>query len=447
MNNKYKYLMVLLTLALVLFSSCSNKLGYGVLLWSIDEPPILSGTVLPVYIRSNIEKVWIVGIPEHLVELNGSDKIEVPISHLEFVGSRRKAENWAEEFSEFALVYAENLQDGLPIRENTDNNARRVYRLRQGEIIKVLGVAGGNPPIGGTGDPLPGDWLSVLTSEGVTGFCFSFRLRLYNQDDHAVHNPDDLDRETIIDPNLEIVLSRVWSTESYAEMLATRQINLQALERNYRFEPGHETGVARVILPEFERRFNYQRITSDGDRSWRFDGTTLHMSLRSDTSLVVQFTDTNGLRRVSQFVALPTSVNDLIVQERAHRNRLLTAMYNHGPVFTSNNYGTLTLTSSGDFTWTGYDLLVPQLFPAETSGIGRINMDIYISPTFGDRYNGAFSLVFTDIRTNNTFYFMYGFDEQGLRLEVVPANYIEDVTVMRRSPSPMVLYFFRNTAQ
>jgi hypothetical protein len=444
MNNKYRNLIFLLTLALVLFSSCSRKLGYGVLLWSVDEPPILSGTVLPIYVRSNIEKVWIVGIPEHLVELDGSDKIEVPLSHLEFIGNRRKAEAWAEEFSEFALVYAENLQDGLPIRDNTDNNARRVYRLRHGEIIKVLGVASGNPPIGGTGDPLPGDWLRVLTSEGVTGFCFSFRLRLYNQNDDSVHNISDLDRETIIDPNLEIVLSTVWSTEAYAEMVTTRRINLQAMERNYRFDPGLETGVARIVLPELERQFNYQRISSEGERSWRFEGTTLQMFLRADNNLTVHFSEPSGLRRTMQFVALPTTVNDIILQERAHRNSLYAVIFNHGPVFTSNNYGTLTLTSAGDFTWTGYDLLVPQVFPAETRGTGRINMDIYISPAFEDRYNGAFSLVFTDIRTNNTFYFMYGLDEQGLRLEVVPPSYIEDIIVTRRSPSPMVLYFFRN---
>jgi hypothetical protein len=40
---------------------------------------------------------------------------------------------------------------------------------------------------------------------------------------------------------------------------------------------------------------------------------------------------------------------------------------------------------------------------------------------------------------------MYLLDNQGLRLEVVPDFGIEDITVTRRSSTPMVLYFFRDT--
>jgi len=430
----------------MLFTSCSKKLGYGVLLWSIDEPSILSGTVLPVYVKSNIEKLWIVGVPEHLVEMHGSDKIEVPLFKLEFLGSKRKAVAWAENFSEYALIYAENLQDGLPIRDNTDNNARRVYRLRLGEVIKVLGVAKGNPPISGTGDPLPGDWLRVLTNDGITGFCFSFRLKLYNQDDDLEISVNDTQRMTVVDPNLEKLLATTWSPEIYSEMISTRRIDIQAMEKNYRFDPGYETGIAQILLPDLERRYTYQRILPDGDRAWRFEGTNLQMSMRSDTSLTVQFVENNGLRRTLQFTALTTNVNDIIQQERARRAAQFTAIYNQGPVFSSTNYGTITFTSNGDFTWTDYDVLVPQLFPSETKGIGRINTDLYVDPSVEGRFTGAFTLTFTDIRTNNTFYFMYGLDDQGLRLEVVSPSFIEDVTITHRSPSPMVLYFSKDSS-
>jgi len=131
----------------LLLISCSkfSKLGYGVLLWSIDDPPVDSGTVLPVYIKSNIEKKWVVGIPEKSIAQKDYKK-EIPLTQLEFIGNKRKAEKWAETFAPYAMMYAENLQDGLPIRDNTDNNSRRVYRLRLGEVVKVLGVAKGNPP-------------------------------------------------------------------------------------------------------------------------------------------------------------------------------------------------------------------------------------------------------------------------------------------------------------
>jgi len=399
---------------------------------------------MPVYIKSNIDKVWVVGIPDHLKSEYASDKIEVPLSRFEFVGGKRKTESRAVDFAEYALVYAENLADGLPIRDNTDNNARRVYRLRIGDVIKILGIAKGNPPIGASGDPLPGDWLKVLTTDGVTGYCFSNRLRLFHQDEESIQTASPVQRDVTSDRDLELVFSKKWSAESYLQMLNTRRINILSMEMDYRFEPGQETGIARIIMPDLEKQFAYEKIIPEGERSWRFEGANLQMALRSNTSLTVQYTE-GASRRTLQFASLPSELSDIILQERARREDQYKIIYNQGPVFTSNNYGTISFLSTGNFTWQGFELLVPQLFPAETNGAGRVYMDIFIAPAFEDRYNGAFTLQFTDVRTNNTFYFMYGLDNQGLRLEVVPGFGIEDITVMRRAQSPMILYFFKDT--
>jgi hypothetical protein len=153
-----------------LFSSCNRRLGHGILLWSIPDPPIPSGTVLPVYIKSNIDGVWVVGIPkEYRNKQDRMNKLEIPLAKLELVGGRGKTIRRAEEFAPYASNYAETLQDGLPIREGPSNSARRVYRLRQGEIIKILTSVRGVPVIGGTGDPLPGEWYRVLTEDGTVG--------------------------------------------------------------------------------------------------------------------------------------------------------------------------------------------------------------------------------------------------------------------------------------
>ena len=414
-------------------------------MWSVEDPPVLSGTVLPVYVMSNIEQIWIVGVPEESRNEDRTDKMEVALHQFEFIGSKRKASNWAQDFSEFALTYAENMQDGLPIRDNTDNNARRVYRLRHGEIVKVLSKVDGNPPISTTGDPLPGSWLKVLTQEGVTGFCFSYRLRIFNQNEEPVQLFSGTQRENISDPVLETVLTRKWSPESYLQMVNSRRINIQQLEKKYRFDPGHEVGIARIVLPNLERQFTYGRIISDGERSWSFDGANLQMTLRQNNTLAVQFTDDSGARHAFLFASLPTDVDDILIQERARRESQYFTIYNLGPVFTSNNYGTFTLLRTGGFTWTGYDSLVPHIIPAETRGTGQINMDLYLSPFLADRYHGAFSMQFSDVR-DNTLYFLYALDNQGLRLEVVPGSNIEDITVTQRAASPTVLYFFRNAS-
>ena len=165
---------ILFTLSLV---SCSGKnIGWGVLLWAVEDPSIPSGTLLSIQIRSNIEQAWVVNVPEPY-NTGGMQVANVPIPHLEFFRSRSAAERFAADFAEYSVIYAETVQDGLPIRDRPENNARRVYRLRQGEIIKILGIAEGVEAVSATGDPLEGDWYRVMTHSGSRGFCFSYRLR------------------------------------------------------------------------------------------------------------------------------------------------------------------------------------------------------------------------------------------------------------------------------
>jgi len=445
MKIRKKIFSILLILtAFSALSSCS-KLGWGVLLWTIDDPPVLSGTVLPVYVQSNIEKVWIVGVPDPNKKIGEPAKVEVPLSWFEFSGSKRKAEKRAEEFSQYAALYAENLQDGLPIRDGPDNNSRRVYRMRTGEIIKILSISDGNPPISTTGDPLPGDWYIVLTQDGVTGYCFSYRLKIFEHYEGSVNIASVERGEPVSDPDLDMVLSKTWSPEIYLDMVNSKQINLEEFGKKYRFDPGQDTGIARIIMPDIEREFVYDGIYPDGERAWRFEGTSLSMNLRRNNTLAVQFVESSGGSRTLLFVVLSSDIDDLILQENTRRQGQFMMIYNQGPVYTSTNYGTVSFTTSGNITWTGFDLLVPEIISSETKGQGRIYMDLFLSPFMEDSYNGAFTLRFTDIRQNNTLYFMYNLDNQGLRLEVVPAYCIEESAVTRRSASPMVLYFYRDS--
>ncbi len=137
-------------------------------------------------------------------------------------------------------------------------------------------------------------------------------------------------------------------------------------------------------------------------------------------------------------------IDDLIIQENARRDTLFQSIYSQGPVFTSNNYGSITFTHAGGFIWTDFDLLVPQLIPPNTKGDGRVLMDLFISESFMDRYIGAFTFRFAG--SNTTLRFMYNIDNQGLRLEVVPDFAVEGIAVTRRASSPMVLYFFKNSS-
>jgi len=434
-----------------LLAACSSRIGWGVLLWTLEDPPIPSGTVLPVYVKSNINRVWVVGMPEGWHSGKGEiDKIEIPFSRLELVGSKRKARMYAEAFSKYALSYAENLQDGLPIRDTPDNNARRIYRLKAGEIIKILSVAEGIPAIGSNGEPLPGEWYKVLTEDGTMGYCFSYRLKLFEHSGGQLAASGVIINEKAEDPVLEDLLSKTWSPETYLTMVNSKRINLEEMSRQWRFDPGQETGIARIFVSGIDRSFSYTSIHPDGNRAWRFDGTNLSMQLRSETTLAVQFSEGGGSMRTLLFVSLPVSVDDLILQETARRDRLYREIYDQGPVFTSNNYGTITFmegpppAGGGTFSWQNYTLLVPRFIPENIEGDGTILIDLFLAPALEERYDGAFSLRFRNSRAP-TLRCMYSLDNQGFRIEIVPDSSIDGVTIARRGDSPMVLYFFRDT--
>jgi hypothetical protein len=446
---------IFIILACAALSACSSRLGWGVLLWSIEEPSIPSGTVLPVYIKSNINRVWVVGLPDSWRgNKSRIDKIEIPFSRFELVGSKRKAKMRAQAFSRYALSYAENLQDGLPVRDNPDNNARRIYRLRTGEIIKILSTAEGNPAIGTTGEPLPGEWYKVLTEDGSTGYCFSYRLKLFEHSGGQLAASVSAVNEKTEDPDLDTLLSRIWSPESYLTMINLKRINLEDMSRHWRFDPGQETGLARIFVYGIDNNYSYTGIRPEGNRAWRFEGTGLSMQLRSDTTLAVQVSEGGGGIRTLLFVSLPVSVDDLILQETSRRERLYNEIYSQGPVFTSNNYGTITFkegsppsggaptSGGGTFSWRNFDLLVPRFIPEDIDGDGVILLDLFLDPTLEDRYDGAFTLSFANTAALRC---IYSLDNQGFRIEIVPDSSIEELTITRRGASPMVLYFFRDT--
>ena len=426
------------------FSSCNRTLGYGVLFWSSEHPSVPSGTVLRVYIRSNINRVWVVGVPRELrTPENTINRFEVPLAHLELVGNRRRALERAEVFAPYALMYAETLQDRLPIRESPDNVSRLVYRLREGDIIKILNRVAGQVVIGASGDPLPGNWYRVITQDGTVGYCFSYRLRLFE------HTGGSLavfryEQEEIVDHDLDRILTRTWSPESYGAMINARRINLEDLSQHWHFDPGQDTGVARIRTRDIDRTFSYTHIRPTGTRTWRFEGTTLQMNLRSDNLLAVQFNEPGGMLQTLTFVALPSRVDDIIHQETVRREALFRNIFQHGPVFTSNNFGTLTFQENGRFTWTGNMLLAPQVIPASALGSGSVDMRLFLSAAMNQHYSGAFTMNFDGIGgARFPVNFMYTRDAHGLRIEHAPQTSMDGLTVARRASSPLIIYFFR----
>jgi hypothetical protein len=292
-----------------------------------------------------------------------------------------------------------------------------------------------------------------MTDDGTTGYCFSYRLQIFEYTGGLL-SAGVTPQEKEEDPDLEMVLSRIWSPESYETMIQSGRIDTEELSKQWGFSPGQDLGLARIYMPGLDRTFSYTGIRAEGNRSWRFEGASLQMSLRSDTTLAVRFTDPGGALQTLLFVALPVKVDNLIVQETGRREALFRNLYDHGPGFFSVNYGVLTFSAGGGFNWSGFNLLVPHIIPPEIPGKGVVDMGLFLGPSLSGRYDGAFTLRFDGtpgtaagdaggIAGTGALSFIYTLDDQGFRIEHVPAENLNGITVTRRAVSPTVIYFVR----
>ena len=91
--------MKVLFLIINLFISCSGGIvGYSVVLWNFPENGILDGEIVPVYIKSNISQVYVIGTE------NG--KTEVPLWALTSPESKRKAEKTFQKYADYNHTFA-----------------------------------------------------------------------------------------------------------------------------------------------------------------------------------------------------------------------------------------------------------------------------------------------------------------------------------------------------
>ena len=79
----------------ILLSSCSGIIGYGVLLWNDNEHKISDGTVVPVYLKSNISKVYVIALPDT------KEKVEVPLWQLSAPEKKSRANKLAAKYAEY----------------------------------------------------------------------------------------------------------------------------------------------------------------------------------------------------------------------------------------------------------------------------------------------------------------------------------------------------------
>ncbi len=404
-------------------------MGYGVLLWSVPESGLSDGDIVPVYIKSKISGVYVIGIPDT------EDKIEVPLWQITEPESKKKAEQSAQKFAEYKHMYARVVLDGLPMRAEAVNISKQVYRLRKNEVIKVLYKGKGQAVMSGN-TAMAGDWLRVIASDGTTGWCFSYNLRLF---DETVNN-DGLDNANIeeADPVRDNMLESVWYPEEYKDMVEKGTIDLSKMKRTSAFDTGFRSGEVRLTIEDISVKYPYDGITKTSDYVYKFNGTPITVTIRKSNFIVVQYIDDRGMPVSYNLVTLNKSAGEFIDDELTRRANVYNNLRGLGPYFISSNYGTLYLGEGNTFEWTGYGGLSPAVIPYGAGSTGKVKLTYFLSSSLTFTYDGAFVLEFEN---GKEVIFLYEIEDGGIRIEDATKATIKDNIIRQRASNSNVIFF------
>ena len=412
------------------FQSCAKTIGYGVVLWNMPEHRIQDGDIVPVYVKSNISQVYIIGAHDK--------KIEAPLWQITEPVSRKKAYAQAAKYAPFRHTYAKVSLDGLPMRAEPLNTAKQVYRLRKNEMVRVLFKGEGQAVMSGK-TALEGDWLRVLSSDGTQGWCFSYHLKQFKmQDDGTI--PETGRQEAHEDfQDLKEALSAIWYPEAYRQMIDSNRIDPKKFAESYHLSYDDEKKRISLKMPEIKGEWDYEGAQKIKDGEYQLTGTPLTIMIRSDTVITARLRSEDGKPALFTLVSIEENIGDVIEKELERRRLQFEKIYTAGPVFKSSNYGTLAFKQDRTFTWNGYRLLVPSLIAPTAKKSGTVSIKYFTGTALSKNYDGVLTFTFDGMTKEVNF--LYRLEETGLRLENASADAFTDGVINKRSFSPLVLFF------
>ena len=416
----------------LLLTSCSDKvMGYSVVLWTIPEQQIKSGDIVPVYIKSNISHVYVIGT-------ESGEKIEVALWQLTDPVKKGKVKNVAAKYADNAATYASVKLDGLPCRAEPVNTAKQVYRLRKGEVIKILYKGNGQAPMAGK-TALEGDWYRILTDDGTMGWCFSYNLNLYETDAAGQRiGGAEIVVEEEADDRWKVITANTWYPDYFRTMIDGGNIDLSLTHPLYKFTIDEEGKKVSLNTSEIHESWDYDGFTKTDENEYSLNGISMKIIYRRANYIVLRYTDSSGKPQDLNFVTLSESVADIVNAEKTRRTQAYMQIWSHGPIFSSSSYGKISFNEDGTFRWTGFKLLVPSVIDAGTKSTGSASVKYSLSKDLAASYDGVLTMKFDGMSREVNF--LYKLEDDALRLEDTTGASFSGSQLKSRGVSPVIVY-------
>ena len=406
-------------------------MGYSVVLWTIPEQQIKSGDIVPVYIKSNISHVYVIGT-------ESGEKAELALWQLTEPVKKSKIKAVAAKYADNAATYASVKLDGLPCRAEPVNTAKQVYRLRKGEVIKILYKGNGQAPMAGQ-TALEGDWYRILTDDGTLGWCFSYNLNLYETDalGQRVGGAEIVEEEED-DGHWSVIASNVWYPDYFRTMIDGGNIDLGLIHPLYKFTIDEDGKKVSLNTASIHESWDYDGFTKTDENEYTLNGISLKIIYRRANYIVLRYTDSSGKPQDLNFVTLSENITDIVNAEKTRRTQAYMQIYTHGPIYSSSSYGKLEFKEDGSIRWTGFKLLVPSIIDAGTKSTGSAQVKYSLSKELASSYDGVLTMKLDGMHSEVNF--LYKLDGSALRLEDTTGAEFSGSQLKSRGVSPVIIY-------
>jgi hypothetical protein len=396
-------------------------------LWAAKDGPLASGEVVSLARKAQAGGKLAV----RSRRLKGI--FEVDAWRIRLFSSRSQAEAELERYRPYLDLFAYARREGLPLREQPSQEARRVYKLREGELVKVLERGESRVLIATYEDY----WYRVLTEDGSEGWCFGYFLPVFRSTGDPQEEAAGLMAQ---DPLLDALVATSWRPEYFQEMADRGRIDLERFRPEVGFFIDALRKQATLVLPGYSQSWDFREINNVGPNRYVIAGPELRVTMSSRDRLVLTyFRKEQQLSQV--FINFTGDLEQLIEAEGERRLTRFREFFNRGPAMSSSGYGRIRLLEGSRFTWEGFGRLGDQVFLKRVQGAGTVDFPYYLSAELGARYDGVITFHFHEYGPGEGTSFLYKFDDSGVRFEYLALRYIQDEEAVGVSPSPLVIYF------
>lgn len=428
-----KLLLAALLLSVLLFpSACSRTIGYGLVLWAGEDSPVQTGEILPVQQESQIQETYLIRLP-------GSRELaEIPAWRMRLFPDKEEAIRGAEEYAPYQALFAYSRRDGLPLREEADQEARRVYKLAEGQLVKILSRGEQKVAVGAYEDY----WYLVLTEDGYQGYCFGYYLPVFTPSGDPKVEVEALMAR---DPMLEALLGTDWRPEYFREMVNEGRIDLTVFGPDFGFFVDPEVREIRLITGRRSYGFRYEQVENVAANRYVFDGPEIgsggvRVNMLSSERIVCTYPLGDQVQS-AVFIAFPEDIEEIVEMERERRERLAETFISRSRVLRSNAYGNIYLEEQMRFRWEDFGRLGDRIFLKNVRGHGVVDFPYYLSDRLSESFDGVITFRFDEYSADQGTSFLYSFDLSGVRFEYIRPEGIDNLEVIRRDGSPLVIYF------